>query len=134
MVERRNVTAAGFSAPRGYQDAVCTTEARQWLVLGGHVAFDAERRLLHPGDLLGQFRVVLANLQGTLAAAGFAFTDVVKLTVHVTDVPLYRAKVKELGAIWREICGRHYPAMTLLGVVELMEPGCVLEIDGLAAR
>lgn len=133
-MERKNVIAAGFSTPRGYQDAVLTTGGAAVLALGGHVAFDAERRLLFPDDLLGQFRVVLSNLQGTLAAAGFTFADVVKLTVHVTDVPLYRAKVKELGAIWRDVCGRQFPAMTLLGVTALMEPGCVVEIDGLAIR
>lgn len=134
MSERRNVVAPGFVAPRGYQDAVVVEDGRRILALGGHVAFDAERRLLHAGDLVLQFRVALTNLKATLGAAGFAFEDVVKLTVHVVDVPAYRARTKELGAIWREVFGRTFPAMTLLGVTDLMEPGCVVEIDGLAIR
>ncbi|HYC78256.1 MAG TPA: Rid family hydrolase [Planctomycetota bacterium] len=133
-MERHNVVAPGFVPPRGYQDAVVVAGAGTWLVLGGHVAFDAERRLLHPGDLLGQFRVVLRNLRATVESAGFAVEDLVKLVVHVTDVAAYRASVKPLGAIWREELGRHFPAMTLLGTTALMEPGAVVEIDGLAAR
>jgi enamine deaminase RidA (YjgF/YER057c/UK114 family) len=49
-------------------------------------------------------------------------------------VALYRQKLPEIGKVWQEVFGRFYPAMTLLGVTGLMEPGCVIEIDGIAAR
>lgn len=133
-MERRPVLASGFVQPRGYEDAVLVTGSRRLLALGGHVAFDAERRLLHPGDLPAQFGVAIRNLKGTLAAAGFTIADVLKLTIYATDVPAYRAHLKELGAQWKEVFGRHFPAMTLIGVTELMEPGAVVEIDGLAAQ
>jgi enamine deaminase RidA (YjgF/YER057c/UK114 family) len=133
-MERRNVSAAGMTRPKGYEDAVLLDGAKQVLVLGGHVAFDAERKILHAGDVVAQMRVTLGNIKATLHAAGFHVSDLVKLTIHVTDVALYRAKLAELGHVWREVFGKHYPAMTLLGVRELMEPGSVLEIDGIAAR
>ncbi len=134
IMERQIVRVAGFVEPRGYEDALVLKGASEWLVLGGHVAFDASRRILHPNDLLGQFRVALRNLRATLRAAGFEPRHVVKLTIHVTSVDDYRANLKALGAIWKEEFGREYPAMTLLGVSGLMEVGSVVEIDGLAAK
>jgi enamine deaminase RidA (YjgF/YER057c/UK114 family) len=133
-MERRNVTPPGMSSPKGYEDAVLCAGAQKILFLGGHVAFDHARRLLHPNDVVGQLKVTLANLKATLAAAGLDPTHLVKLTVHVTDVAAYRAKLAEIGQVWREAFGKTYPAMTLLGVTALMEPGCVLEIDGIAAK
>jgi enamine deaminase RidA (YjgF/YER057c/UK114 family) len=133
-MERRRVSAPGLEKPRGYEDAVACDGVRTLLFLGGHVAFDAKRKILHPGDLLGQMRVTLANLKATLGAAGLDQTHLVKLTIHVTDVSAYRAKLAEIGEVWREASGKVYPAMTLLGVTSLMEPGCVVEIDGIAAR
>jgi enamine deaminase RidA (YjgF/YER057c/UK114 family) len=133
-MERRNVTPPGMSRPKGYEDAVHCAGARDILFLGGHVAFDASRKLLHPGDLVAQMRVTLTNLRATLAAAGLGPADVVKLTVHVTDVAAYRSRLAEIGAVWREAFGKYYPAMTLIGVRDLMEAGAVVEIDGYAVR
>jgi enamine deaminase RidA (YjgF/YER057c/UK114 family) len=133
-MERRNVSAPGMAKPKGYEDAVLLEGAQKILVLGGHVAFDAARKILYPGDLVAQMRVTLGNIRATLQAAGMHVGDLVKLTIHVTDVAGYRAKLRELGQVWREVIGKHYPAMTLLGVRELMEEGAVLEIDGIAAR
>lgn len=133
-MERRNVAAPGMAKPKGYEDAVLLAGAQKILVLGGHVAFDEDRRIVHPGDLVAQVRVTLVNMKATLVAAGLDVGDLVKLTIHVTDVPAYRAKLAEIGQVWRGVFGKHYPAMTLLGVKDLMEPGSVIEIDGIAAR
>jgi enamine deaminase RidA (YjgF/YER057c/UK114 family) len=133
-MERRNITGEGMAKPRGYEDAVLCDGAQAILWLGGHVAFDADRRILHPGDLVAQTRVTLANLKATLAAAGLDPSHLVKLTIHVTDVAAYRANLSEIGRVWREALGKTYPAMTLIGVTGLMEPGAVIEIDGIAAK
>lgn len=133
-MERRNVSAPGMAKPKGYEDAVLLDGAQKVLVLGGHVAFDADRKILYPGDVVAQMRVTLGNIKATLQAAGMHAGDLVKLTIHVTDVAGYRTKMSELGRVWREVFGKHYPAMTLIGVSGLMEPGSVLEIDGIAAR
>ena len=133
-MERRNIAVKGMERPRGYEDAVLCEGATSVLFLGGHVAFDANRKILHPGDLVAQVRVCLSNMKATLGAAGLDPSHLVKLTIHVTDVAAYRARLSEIGQVWRETLGKVYPAMTLLGVTALMEPGCVVEIDGIAAK
>ncbi len=123
----------GRVEPRGYEDAMIVAPGKRLLVLGGHVAFDDHRRLLHAGDLVGQFRVTATNLRATLAAAGATVSNLASLTVMTTDVAAYRRHLPELGRIWIEIFGKRWPAMSLLGVTALMEEGAVIEIDGLAA-
>jgi enamine deaminase RidA (YjgF/YER057c/UK114 family) len=133
-MERRDIEAPGLAKPKGYEDAVLCGGVKEILFLGGHVAFDENRKILSPGDLVAQVRVTLQNLRSTLQAAGLNVSNLVKLTIHVTDVAAYRERLPEIGRTWREVFGKHYPAMTLLGVTALMEPGCVVEIDGIAAR
>jgi enamine deaminase RidA (YjgF/YER057c/UK114 family) len=61
-------------------------------------------------------------------------SDVAKLTIYVLDVPGYKARLRELGPVYREIFGRHYPAMTLVGARDLFDAddGCVIEIEAVA--
>ena len=54
------------------------------------------------------------------------------MTIYVTDKKLYNAKLREIGRIWRENLGKWYPAMTLVEVKALLEPGARVEIEGLA--
>jgi enamine deaminase RidA (YjgF/YER057c/UK114 family) len=57
----------------------------------------------------------------------------VRMTVYVTDKRLYLASTKQIGEAWREILGRHYPAMALVQVADLLEPGALVEIEATAA-
>lgn len=79
-----------------------------------------------------QFDEALGRLLIALRAAGGQPEHLVSLQVFVTDVPAYRAAVRELGRIWRRHCGRHYPAMGLFGVTELFEPSALVELMGVA--
>jgi enamine deaminase RidA (YjgF/YER057c/UK114 family) len=56
----------------------------------------------------------------------------VSLTIYVTDKRMYCAALAELGAVYREVLGRSYPAMALVQVADLLEPGALVEIQGLA--
>jgi enamine deaminase RidA (YjgF/YER057c/UK114 family) len=60
--------------------------------------------------------------------------DLVKLTIYVLDVTEYRAHLKQIGAVYREYFGKHYPAMTLVGSRELFDAadGCLIEVEGVA--
>jgi enamine deaminase RidA (YjgF/YER057c/UK114 family) len=127
----RPVDVPGRSAPSGYSDATAAAAGRV-VHLGGHVAFDAERRLRHPGELVPQLAATLENLRATLQAAGGAPEHLVRLTIYTTDVPAYRAATREIGAHWRRVLGRVFPAMTLIGVQALFEPEAVIEIDAVA--
>ncbi|HEY2749445.1 MAG TPA: RidA family protein, partial [Polyangia bacterium] len=64
--------------------------------------------------------------------AGGVPVDLISLRIYVTDKKLYVARTKELGVIYRELMGTHYPAMALLQVADLLEAGALVEIEGLA--
>lgn len=129
----RHVALPGSTPPRGYQDA-SWVENGALVALGGHVAFDQERVLQHPGELLPQLDLTLRNLVRTLEAAGCRPEHLFKLVLYTTNVAPWREQPGEIGAIWRRHLGKSYCAMTLLGVTELMERGAVVEIDGFARR
>ncbi|MAG56214.1 MAG: enamine deaminase RidA [Planctomycetes bacterium] len=133
MTANEHVNAPGFVDPVGYSDATRSGDGRRLVFLAGHVAFDKERRIVHAGDLVAQVRQTLHNLRGTLEAAGGHPEDLVKLTIHTMDVPAWRAQLGPIGAAWRDVLGRVFPATTLLGIAELFDDGALVEIDGIAA-
>jgi enamine deaminase RidA (YjgF/YER057c/UK114 family) len=83
-------------------------------------------------DLVGQFARALDNVLAVLAAAHAHPGDVAEMTIYVTDMAAYRAARKELGPIWRERMGTHYPAMALVAVTALVEPDALVEIQAVA--
>jgi enamine deaminase RidA (YjgF/YER057c/UK114 family) len=117
--------------PSGYTHGVLTEGGRAvWLA--GQTGMDAEGRIEAPGDLVAQFTRALGNLRAVVEAAGGAMTDIVKLTLFVTDKAAYRANLKPLGAAYREAFGRYYPAMTLVEVKSLFDDQALIEIEGVA--
>jgi enamine deaminase RidA (YjgF/YER057c/UK114 family) len=100
--------------------------------VAGQIAWDAEQRLVS-ADFAAQFRQALANVVAVVRAAGGEPNDLMSLTIYVVDKQAYMARVKELGAIWKELIGRHYPAMALVEVADLLEEGAQVEIQALAA-
>src|SRR5882724_5517895 len=81
-----------------------------------------------------QFRQLCQNLKAVLLARAGQLNDIVKLTIYVLDKSAYRAHTREIGAVYREFFGRHYPAMTLLEVQGLYDDdqGCLMEIEAVA--
>ena len=131
MSNHQFINLPGAIAPRGYSDATLAASGRV-LYLGGHVSYDSERRLVHPGDIVAQVDLALKNLRGTLEAAGATPQDLVRMVIHCTDVPAYRRERPGIGEAWRRQLGKAYPAMMLLGVVELYDEEALVEIDGIA--
>jgi enamine deaminase RidA (YjgF/YER057c/UK114 family) len=84
------------------------------------------------GDLVAQLRQVCENLRAVVMARGGQLKDVLKLTIYVLSKSDYKAKTHEIGAVYREYFGRHYPAMTLVEVKGLYDDGCLIEIEGIA--
>jgi enamine deaminase RidA (YjgF/YER057c/UK114 family) len=80
-------------------------------------------------DFARQTRAALANALAVLAAAGASATDIVRMTWFVTDLDAYRSARREIGAAWRDLFGAHYPAMSVIGVSALLEPGALVEIE-----
>ena len=119
--------------PVGYSHAVETRGGRV-LFLAGQVAKDRDGRVVGKGDLIAQFRQVCENLKTLVTAAGGQLTDVVKLTIYVLDAGEFKRQGKPIGVVYREYFGKHFPAMTLVGVRDLYDAaeGCLIEIDGFA--
>ena len=123
----------GWKAPRGYANGIVAPAGARLVCVAGQIAWDAEQKLVGAGDFAAQFRQALANVLAVVAAAGGEPAHLASLTVFVTDKQEYLASTKALGTIWRELVGRHYPAMALVEVKGLLEPGAKVEIQALAA-
>jgi enamine deaminase RidA (YjgF/YER057c/UK114 family) len=120
-----------LAPPVGFSHGVITRGGRTvWLA--GQNGTDGAGRIAAPGDLAAQMDLALANLLTVLAATGGRPEHVVQLRLYVTDVSAYRASRGDLGAVWRRHFGRHYPAVTLLGVSAFFDPAALVEVDGVA--
>jgi len=119
---------AGFSY--GYE-----VKRGRLVFLAGQVARDEHNAVVGKGDVIAQFRQVCRNLQAVMNAAGGDMTDIVKLTIYVLDTADYKAHMREIGGVYREYFGKHFPAMTLVGARDLFDAadGCLIEIEGVAA-
>jgi len=84
------------------------------------------------GGIVAQTRQALANIVAILAVDDARPEHLVRLTWYVTDRAEYLAAAAPLGAVYREILGRHFPAMSAVQVTALMEPGAVVEIEATA--
>ncbi len=85
-----------------------------------------------PEGLPAQARQALQNIADVLKAAGAAPEHVVRLTWYMTDLADYTAKLREIGAAYRAVMGRHFPAMTAVEVKRLVDPRALVEIEATA--
>jgi enamine deaminase RidA (YjgF/YER057c/UK114 family) len=119
-----------LAQPRGYNNGMLAASGRM-LAIAGQIACDAEGKLVS-SDFVAQFGRSLANVIAVLHEAGGVPADVISMRIYVTDKKLYTARTKEIGVIYRELMGTHYPAMALVQVADLLEPGALVEIEALA--
>ncbi|MFE9374527.1 RidA family protein [Streptomyces sp. NPDC006711] len=124
------VNPAGLSPATGFSHAVVATGSRL-VFLAGQTALAADGTVVG-ATLPEQFRTALSNLLAALAAAGGTPGDLARVTVYATDVADYRSRAGELGEIWRELAGRDYPAMAVIGTVRLWDSEALVELDGFA--
>ncbi len=118
-----------LARPRGYSHAAAGRG--RTVALAGQIGWDAQARLVS-AEFAPQFERALANLVIALEAAGGKPEDLISLRLYVTDKVRYNAALKEVGASYRAHLGKHYPAMALVQVADLLEPGALVEIEGLA--
>jgi enamine deaminase RidA (YjgF/YER057c/UK114 family) len=124
------INPESMAPARGFSHAVVPADGRT-VYLAGQVAMDSTGAVI--GDTFAeQFEVALGNVVAALAGAGGGPEHIVSLVMYATDVAAYRASLAEVGAAYRKLVGRHYPAMALVGVTELVEPAAMIEIIGTA--
>jgi len=119
----------GWPRPRGYANGILA-EGRL-LFISGQVAWDEQERF-HSDDIVEQVRQALKNTLTMLAAGGAKPEHVARMTWYLTDKREYLARAKEIGAVYRELMGKHYPAMSMVAVSALMEDRAKVEIESTA--
>jgi len=125
------VNPPSLPKPVGYAHA-WEAQGGKTLYIAGQVAMDKDGRVVGRGDLVAQFRQVCENLKAVVTARGGQLNDVLKLTLYVLSKAEYKAHSREIGAVYREYFGKHYPAMTLVEVKGLYDDDCLIEIEGIA--
>jgi enamine deaminase RidA (YjgF/YER057c/UK114 family) len=124
----RVLQPTGWPVPKGYANGI-SAEGRI-VVTGGVIGWDQHERLAD--GFVAQVKQVLENIAAILAAGGAGPEHLVRLTWYVVDMDEYLSNLKELGRIYREIFGTHYPAMALVQVVRLVEKAARVEIEATA--
>ena len=129
MLEVINPQSLG--APRGYSNGMLGPAGGRLLAIAGQIAWDGQQQLVSD-DFAEQFDQALGNVVTVVEAAGGAPEHIAQLTLYVVDRFAYTAQIKEVGAAYRRLMGKHFPTMALVEVKALLEPGAQVEIQGLA--
>jgi enamine deaminase RidA (YjgF/YER057c/UK114 family) len=120
----------GWDRPAGYSNAV--SASGRVVFIAGQVGWNPATSRFEVHDLCGQIRQALRNVVTALAAAGAGPEEITRLTWYITDRDLYRSNRKAIGEVYREILGRHFPAMSVVIVSALLEPEALVEIEATA--
>lgn len=120
----------GWSPPIGYSNGVATGPGRT-LFVAGQVGWNDQQHF-DSVALAPQFEQALKNVIAVVAAAGGRVEDICRITAFCCDKPAYLAARPELGAIWKRHMGRHYPAMSMIFVADLLDSPGVIELEATA--
>lgn len=121
-----------MSEPRGFSHGVVAPNGSAMLFIAGQIATDRSGNVVAVGDMAGQFATALSNFVLVLKASNARPDQVVKITLFVKDIPEYQKHSRRIGELYREVFGKHYPAMTMVQIVRLVRDECLIEIEGIA--
>jgi enamine deaminase RidA (YjgF/YER057c/UK114 family) len=119
----------GWKSASGYSNGMVASGPM--VFIGGQVGWNAEQ-VFESDDFVAQTQQALRNVVAVLAAAGGRPENLVRLTWYVTDKREYTARLREVGAAYRSVIGRHFPPMTLVQVTALVEDAAKVEIEATA--
>lgn len=120
----------GWAPAKGYANGVLTDDGH--LFVGGQIGWNAAQRF-ETHDFIGQMTQALRNILQVVEEAGGSATDITRLTWYITDKKEYLSRQSEVGAAYRSVLGRHFPAMTMVVVADLIEDEALVEIEATAA-
>lgn len=120
---------AGWARPKGYANGVAAQG--KLVFVGGQIGWDRQSRF-ETDDLVGQVRQTLQNVVDVLAEAGARPAHVVSMTWYLTDKKDYLDNLEGIGRAYRDVMGRHFPAMAVVEVVALVEDRAKVEIQAMA--
>jgi enamine deaminase RidA (YjgF/YER057c/UK114 family) len=126
----RALLPEGWAPPIGYSNGI-EVDAGRIVFIAGQVGWDAQQKFASE-DLAVQFEQALCNVKAVLAEAGGAPHHICRMTAYCCDKPAYMAARAELGAIWKRQMGRHYPAMSMIFVSDLLDHPGKIELEATA--
>jgi enamine deaminase RidA (YjgF/YER057c/UK114 family) len=122
----KHLQPPGWAAPKGYANGVA---ARGTMVfVGGQIGWNGAQQF-ESDDFIAQTRQTLLNIREVLACAGAGPEHMVRMTWYIVDRVEYNARLRELGGVYREVMGKHFPAMTCVQVAALVEARAQVEIE-----
>ncbi len=130
LFEEINPPALG--TPRGFNHGLLVQPRCRLLFVAGQTATNLDGDVVD-GAFVSQFAKALDKTLAVVRAAGGTAEHIVRMTVYVTEMEAYRASRAELKSVWRERMGRHYPAMAVVAVTELVDRDATVEIEATAA-
>ena len=119
----------GWTPPKGYANGTAARGTQVYV--GGQIGWNGQQRF-ESDDFVAQARQALANIVAILAEAGARPEHIVRMTWYVVDKGEHKASYRALGGVYREIIGRHFPAMTAVEVKALIEDRARVEIEATA--
>ena len=119
----------GWAKPIGYANGMAARGKQ--LFIAGQIGWNGEQ-VFESDDFVAQVHQALSNILEVLNEAGAGPEHVVRLTWYVTDKHEYLARLKDVGAAYRQVMGRHFPAMTMVQVADLIEDRAKVEIEATA--
>jgi enamine deaminase RidA (YjgF/YER057c/UK114 family) len=125
----RALLPPGWPRPKGYANGI---SAKGRLIATAGVVGWTDEEQFETDDLAGQFRQVLVNTLAILAEDGAGPEHIIRMTWYVTDIEAYRSSLSGIGAAYRELIGKNFPAMAVVAVTALVEPRARIEIETLA--
>jgi enamine deaminase RidA (YjgF/YER057c/UK114 family) len=125
------IDPAGLEKPVGYAHVARITGGTI-VHVAGQAPFDVHGNVVGKGNFVAQFSQVMANLKTAVESVGGKPANYAVLTVYITDLEAYWSNKKPLGAAYRQVFGKYFPAITLVEVRRLYNPDCMIEISGVA--
>ncbi|PLW82394.1 enamine deaminase RidA [Kineobactrum sediminis] len=122
----------GWPRPKGYANGVSATGTES-IYVGGQIGWNSQC-IFETTDFIAQVRQALLNITDILRAAGAAPEHITRMTWYITDKEAYTSRLSELGAVYREVLGKHFPAMSVVVVAALIEDEALVEIEATAVK
>jgi enamine deaminase RidA (YjgF/YER057c/UK114 family) len=120
----------GWAPPVGYANGIVVPAGRI-VFIAGQIGWDDQQRF-HSEELAPQFEQALKNVLAVLAVAGGAPQHICRMTAYCIDKPAYLAARPVLGRIWRRLIGKHFPAMSMIFVSDLLDSPAKIELEATA--
>ena len=123
---------AEWAPPKGYSNGVIA-EGQQMIFVGGQIGWNAQCQF-DSDDFVAQVKQALENIVAVLSSADAGPEHMTRMTWYITDKQAYNANLKAIGSAYREVIGRHFPPMSVVQVMALMEDRAKVEIEVTAVK